>query len=215
LLCRSAVQLRQALLDWLRRADLSPTAADWALGVLFALIYGEISALLTIPLQYYKDFVLPHRYDLSTQTRKVWLVDRLKELAVSDPLSLVRLELLYLALRLTGERWWRWAAVFLLLFNVLLSNLAPVLLLPLFNKFVPLAAEHAELVERLMRLANRSGARVRGVFQYDESRRRPFETHCGRCLSQSGRTSDLAEAGHRRLMARQSRMRHGSLSSVG
>jgi len=167
----SAVQLRQALLEWLRRGDLSPTAADWALVALFALVYGGIAATLAFPLQYYKGFVLPKRYDLSTQTRKAWLMDRLKELAIGTPLSLLLLELLYLALRLTGERWWLWAAAFLLLFNVLLSNLAPVLLLPLFNKFVPLEAEHADLVERLMRLAERSGARVRGVFQYDASRR--------------------------------------------
>jgi|GEM_PF-5597771 len=49
LLSGSAFQLRQALLEWLRRADLSPTASDWALVALFALVYGGISAILTFP----------------------------------------------------------------------------------------------------------------------------------------------------------------------
>jgi STE24 endopeptidase len=61
--------------------------------------------------------------------------------------------------------------VILLVFNVILANLAPVLLMPLFNKFVPLGEEHADLANRLMLLAKRSGTYVRGVFKFDMSRR--------------------------------------------
>jgi STE24 endopeptidase len=59
----------------------------------------------------------------------------------------------------------------MLVFSVLLSNLAPVLIMPLFNKFVPLGDEHAELAERLLRLAEKANTRVRGVFKFDMSRR--------------------------------------------
>lgn len=59
----------------------------------------------------------------------------------------------------------------MLLFNVLLANLAPVLIFPIFYKFVPLGDEYAELAERLKSLAERAGARVRGVFKFDMSRR--------------------------------------------
>jgi hypothetical protein len=44
------------------------------------------------------------------------------------------------------------------------------------------------------------------------SRRRPFETHCRRGFSKSGRTPNLADAGHGRLMARKSRISYRSLS---
>jgi STE24 endopeptidase len=81
------------------------------------------------------------------------------------------MELLYLALRLTGNWWWLWAGAGMLVFSVILSNLAPILIMPLFNKFVPLGDEHAELAERLMRLAKQAGTKVRGVFKYDLSRR--------------------------------------------
>jgi STE24 endopeptidase len=43
--------------------------------------------------------------------------------------------------------------------------------MPLFNKFVPLGDEHAELAERLMQLARRSGTFVKGVFKFDMSKR--------------------------------------------
>jgi STE24 endopeptidase len=45
------------------------------------------------------------------------------------------------------------------------------LLMPLFFKFEPLGDEHADLEARLLRLAEQSGAHVRGVYKFDMSRR--------------------------------------------
>jgi STE24 endopeptidase len=50
-------------------------------------------------------------------------------------------------------------------------NLAPVLIMPMFNKFIPLGEEHADLAERLLRLAEKANTRVKGVFKFDMSRR--------------------------------------------
>jgi STE24 endopeptidase len=46
-----------------------------------------------------------------------------------------------------------------------------VLLMPIFYKFIPLGEEHAELAERLRRLAEKARTRVQGVFKFDMSRR--------------------------------------------
>jgi STE24 endopeptidase len=123
------------------------------------------------PLGYYSGFVLPHRFGQSNQSLKDWVTDQLKGLAIGVPLGLLMLELLYLALRLTGDLWWLWAAGGLLLFNVVLSNLAPVLIMPLFNKYVPLGDEHKDLEERLLDLAKRANTKVKGVFKFDMSKR--------------------------------------------
>jgi STE24 endopeptidase len=53
----------------------------------------------------------------------------------------------------------------------MLSLLAPIVLMPLFNRFRPLGEERADLVERLMRLSAAAGRRVRGVYSFDMSRR--------------------------------------------
>jgi STE24 endopeptidase len=74
-------------------------------------------------------------------------------------------------LRTAPDTWWLLTAGFLLLFNVLLANLAPVLLFPIFYKFSPLNEEHADLQERLIRLAKRAGTNVEGVYKFDMSRR--------------------------------------------
>lgn len=162
------------LLGWsisLRNWLTSFTANDWLLVALYVAIFGGIYSILNLPLSYYSGYVLPHRFGQSNQSLKDWVVDQLKGLAVGAPLGLIMLELLYLALHLTGSAWWLWAAGGLLLFNVILSNLAPVLIMPLFNKFVPLGDEHKDLEERLLNLAKRADTKVKGVFTFDMSKR--------------------------------------------
>lgn len=147
------------------------TTNEWLLIALYVAIFGGIYSLASLPLGYYSGFVLPHRFGQSNQSLKDWIMDQLKGLAIGVPLGLLLLELLYLALRLTGAAWWLWAAGGLLLFNVILSNLAPVLIMPLFNKYVPLGDEHKDLEERLLNLAKRANTKVKGVFKFDMSKR--------------------------------------------
>lgn len=147
------------------------TINDWGLVALYIIIFGGAYAVINLPLGYYRGFVLPHRFGQSNQSLKDWVVDQVKTLAIGASLGLMMLELLYLALRFSGAAWWLWAAGGLLLLNVLLSNLAPVLIMPLFNKYIPLGDEHKELQDRLLQLAERANTKVQGVFKFDMSRR--------------------------------------------
>lgn len=146
------------------------TTNEWLLVPAFVLIFGGVFSIIKLPLSYYSGFILPHRFDQSNQTFKDWVIDRLKGFAVGAPLGLILLELLYLALRATGDLWWLWAAGGMLVFSVLLSNLAPILIMPLFNKYVPLGDEHKELEDKLLALARKANTKVRGVFKFDMSR---------------------------------------------
>ena len=156
-----------SLRTWLERFS----SSDWLIVAAFAAVFGGIFFLLNLPLGYYAGFILPHRFDLSTQSQKDWVLDQLKSLAVSVVLGMLLLELVYFALRVTGDSWWLWVTGGMLVFSVLLGNLAPILIMPLFNKFTPLSEEHANLSERLIRLAEKANTKVRGVFKMDMSRR--------------------------------------------
>ncbi|HRQ22568.1 MAG TPA: M48 family metallopeptidase [Anaerolineales bacterium] len=159
-----------SLREWLT-GNWSLFTNPWLLVPAFVAVFGGIFFLLNLPIGYYSGFILPHRFGQSNQTLKGWVMDQLKGLAVGLPLGLILIELLYLALRVTGDLWWLWAAGGLLVFNVLLINLAPILIMPLFNKYVPLGDEHKDLADRLLKLAEKANTKVRGVFKFDMSKR--------------------------------------------
>ena len=144
---------------------------DWLLVAAFASIFTGIYFLLNLPLNYYTGFVLPHRYDLSTQSLKNWTIDQIKGLLLGAVLGLLVIELVYLALRQTGDSWWLWLTGGALVFSVLLANLSPILIMPIFNKFTPLGEEHADLAQRLIKLAEQAGTKIKGVYKMDMSRR--------------------------------------------
>jgi len=73
-------------------------------------------------------------------------------------------ELLYLTIRQWPQHWWLLAwAIFMTLF-VVLAQLAPVVLFPIFYKFEPL--DNEDLRRRLVVLSQRAGTRVRGVYRW-------------------------------------------------
>ena len=155
----------------LRNVLLSVTTNEWLVVAGFVLVFGGIYFVIDLPLSYYSGFILPHRYDLSNQSLGEWIFDMLKGVLVGGVLGLIVIEIVYFVLRISPGLWWLWAGLILLFFNIILANLAPVLLLPLFYKFVPLEEDHADLVTRLIDLADRAGTRVRGVYKFDMSRR--------------------------------------------
>jgi STE24 endopeptidase len=130
---------------------------------LYVLMLVLISKVVGTPLEYY-GFRLEHSYHLSNQRLRSWLWDECKSLLIGLIMATVIVELLYLLIRQVPQHWWlvAWAA-FLGLF-VLLAQLAPVVLFPIFYKFEPL--DNEELKRRLIVLSERAGTRVRGVYKW-------------------------------------------------
>jgi STE24 endopeptidase len=71
---------------WLRDLILGLTENQLLVVALYAVVFGGIYALLDAPLSYYRGFVLPHRYGLSTQTFRAWLWDQVKGAAIGGTL---------------------------------------------------------------------------------------------------------------------------------
>jgi len=155
------------LRDWIH----SWTQISWIAVLVFGWIFGAAFTILDLPLSYYTGYVLPHRYQQSNQDLKGWILDQIKNLMLSAVLGGILLEIVYLVLLSAPESWWLWTAGILLLFNILLANLAPILLFPIFYKFTPLGEEHQDLTERLLDLAKKTGTHVAGVYRFDMSKR--------------------------------------------
>jgi STE24 endopeptidase len=174
LLLNGVIALAWLILGWsamLKAGLLGITQNEWLLVGAFGAIFYLSFVVVELPLEYYSGFALPHRYGQSTQTYGGWAKDQLLGLMLAALIGLPVLEGVYALLRLTGSLWWLWAALGYILFVIVLVNLSPTLIMPLFNKYVPLGTEHADLVARLTALARRAGTRVSGVFRFDLSRR--------------------------------------------
>ena len=146
--------------------DLAYRAAsqNYTLAVFFYVVMlMAIGKLLGFGLDYY-GFRLEHRFHLSNLRLRAWLWDEAKGFAVGIVLAAIVVELLYFIMRESSQYWWLIAwAVFMGLF-VVLAQLAPVVLFPIFYKFAPL--EDEELKARLVRLGEQAGTKVRGVYQW-------------------------------------------------
>jgi len=130
---------------------------------LYVLMFSVIIKALSAPLDYL-GFRLEHKYNLSNQKMRSWLWDELKGWLVGLIFGTVFVEIIYAIIRIAPQRWWMIAwAVFVGLF-LLMAQLAPVVLFPLFYKFEPL--NNDSLRERLTRLGERAGTRVRGVYEW-------------------------------------------------
>src|SRR5262249_29384651 len=93
-----------------------------------------------------------------------WMKDQLKALALSTALSLAAVEVIYWLLRAHPDHWWLYASFAFITFVVLMANLAPVLLFPLFFKFRPV--ENPDLQNRVAGLARRTGTSLCGIFEW-------------------------------------------------
>src|SRR6202166_2451516 len=130
---------------------------------LYLLLLLVISKGLGTGLDYY-GFLLERRFKLSTQRFSSWAWDEVKRFLVGLVLGSIVVEVLYLTIRQWPQHWWMLAwALFMGLF-VVLAQLAPVVLFPIFYKFEPL--DNEDLRRRLIVLSERAGTRVRGVYRW-------------------------------------------------
>ena len=164
--------------------------------IAYVVVVALVNEAVQLPLVYYLGFTLERRYGLSLQTARGWWLDQLKAGGVGLALAVAGALMVSYFLRWSPEFWWVLAAGCSATFLVLLAQLAPVLLLPLFYEFKPL--DRPQLTGRLAVLAERAGLRVLGVFEWRLSDR---TRKAKAALAGIGRTrrillSDTLLAGH-------------------
>jgi STE24 endopeptidase len=148
-------------------ADLMGTGA-WSMAACLFVI-GVALSIPGLPLDWYYQFRLEARFGFNTTTQKTWWLDRAKGLALGIILGYPLLVLVLKLVEWTGASWWLWAWGALIAFQLLMSVLAPVIILPLFNKFTPLP--EGTLKERLHRLAEATRFKARSIQVMDGSKR--------------------------------------------
>jgi len=134
---------------------------------LYTLLFLIIAFIVGLPTSYY-GFSLEHKFELSNQTFLQWFGEQLLALLVMAVIVLIAVEGIYLALKKAPRTWWIYVSVVFIGFTVVLVNLAPVLILPLFNVYTPLP--EGELRDRLVGLSHRANVQVEDIFTVDMSK---------------------------------------------
>ncbi|MFH1662786.1 MAG: M48 family metallopeptidase [Chloroflexota bacterium] len=148
-------------LTWYSNLPVIPAA------ILYFLILVAAYRLLTSPISYYGGYVLPRRYGLSKQSLSGWLGDLVKAGALTLVLGIAIVAIVYWLIIVQPQLWWLFCWGFLVLFSLVMSVLAPVLLVPIFFKMKPL--EDGELRDRLEKLAKRVGVEIGGIYTIEFS----------------------------------------------
>ena len=146
----------------------SYTSSPYVALLLFSMLLGALSGFLSLPLSFYSGYLLEHRYSLSNQSFAQWLWELAKGLLVSLPIILPLTIVFYFFLREYRELWWLPVATVMFVVSMLLSKIAPVLIMPLFYKFTPL--ENTELKERILALCRDTRMNVTGIFTFNLSK---------------------------------------------
>ena len=140
----------------------------WAMAA-FLFVTGVAVSLPGWPVDWFEQFRLEARFGFNTTTLKIWWLDRIKGLLLALALGYPLLVLILKCVEWAGAHWWLWAWGALMGFQLLMLVLAPVLILPLFNKFTPLP--EGSLRDRLVKLAQRTNFRTQNIQVMDGSKR--------------------------------------------
>lgn len=135
----------------------------WAQLVVMALVVAASLEAVTLPIDFYSSYVVEHQHRLSTQTIGSWIRRRLKSYVVGGAIGLGLLCGLYAMLWKTGAWWWLWAAGGWLLVTLVMGQLLPVVVLPLFYAVDRL--DDASLLARLRRRCEGTGLTVEGIYR--------------------------------------------------
>ncbi len=130
---------------------------------IYAVIFGFFFYLSMFAINFYKTYVVEHRFGLSNIKIGQWFRDEGKKGVISLALFLLFIEAVYFLLQNAPGAWWFILACGWLVVTVLLARIAPVVLIPLFFKSEPL--DNNELKQRLLRLARKSGIPILDVFR--------------------------------------------------
>ncbi len=153
----------------LERTVMSLSNAPIFQGLLFFGLIGLISTFINLPLSYYQTFVLEVKFGFNKTTLKVFVVDFIKQLAITILIGGAFLALILFIMNSLGDNWWIWAWVAMSAFQVIMMWAYPAVIAPLFNKFQPL--ESGETKQKIETLLIKAEFQSNGLFIMDASKR--------------------------------------------
>lgn len=138
-------------------------------GLLFTAGLGILSFLVGIPFSIYSTFVIEEKFGFNKTTVKTFILDLIKGILLTMLLGGPLLALIFWFFETTGTYAWVYCWLGVVCFTILMQFIAPVLIMPIFNKFTPL--ESGELKDKITDYSTKENFKLSGIFTMDGSKR--------------------------------------------
>ncbi len=138
-------------------------------GLLFTGLLLLLSGLVHLPFSVYSTFVIENRFGLNRTTVKTFVFDILKTIVLVVLLGGPILALILWFFEQGGGLAWLYCWLLVVGFTIIMQFLAPVVIMPLFNRFTPLA--DGELKKAVTEYAHRQNFALQGIYTMDGSKR--------------------------------------------
>jgi STE24 endopeptidase len=138
-------------------------------GVAFVAMLTIILSALELPFDLYRVFGIESRFGFNKMTLGMFFGDLAKQAAVGIVLGLPLLLAVLWLMASMGELWWLYVWLVAVAFMLFVQFIAPSVIAPLFNKFVPM--QDGEMKTRIENLIARCGFTSKGLFIMDGSKR--------------------------------------------
>ena len=151
-------------------------------GLIFLGVCALLNKLLHLPFAIYKTFVIEQKYGFNKTTPRTFVLDFFKGILLTVLLGGGMFAAILWFFQTVGPLAWlyAWGAVVVIL--LIVQFVAPVLIMPLFNKYTPLS--EGELKAALETYIHAQHFKMRGLFTMDGSRR---STHSNAFFTGFGR----------------------------
>jgi STE24 endopeptidase len=143
--------------------------AEIARGLTLIALVSIITTLVELPLGLYRTFRIEERFGFNKMTLALYWKDFAKNAALAAAFGLPLAACVLWLMQAAGRYWWLYAWGVWVVFNLFMLAAYPRWIAPLFNRFSPM--QDADLKQRVERLLNRCGFKVKGLMVMDGSRR--------------------------------------------
>ncbi len=155
----------KVLANWLVRIGI----AGYLIAPAYFFLISAGYYILDLPSNYYRSFLLEHKFSLTNQRISDWILDQLKAGIISYIIGVILLAAFYYILAHFINFWWFILAIFWIFFSIVMAKVLPVIIIPIFFKYKQLT--DAELKRRILNLATKMNVKLLDVFEIDFSRK--------------------------------------------
>jgi STE24 endopeptidase len=139
------------------------------IALVFFGIIGFLSDLINIPFGYYDTFVIEKKYGFNTTTPGTFITDHIKSWFIALLVGIPVLGLITWFYYKTGKNFWLYAWGLITVFSVFINLFYSELVVPLFNKQVPLP--DGSLRNLIEDFSQKTGFKLRNIYVIDGSKR--------------------------------------------